>query len=882
MEFANNFKDKHPGMSNIYVVKSIDKDGNVTDEHYGMNLLTDNGFKRFFVSGETFPTELYIGRGSSTFDVTSSSLVEVCPNTHNSSSGDNMAPQSYTVSNSTIDYAYPMYYDSASTLATVVCRYMISYYDYNISGITEDFAVSEYGIGTSYSNLWTHSWVYDIHGNQTYLTKKVNERLEFTVYMCMSYYTSLITDGYANNRFTLITTMQGFFAERMYENAIYTYKRYNVGYSRGFSNTTSGIEDGKITRTTNINDITMYSTPSSATSNSHDDARPSGYIDGFVQWTSGQMTIEPQFLETPESFTTTQICKWNNAVPSGLADRFGEWDGPAITQADIQSVCMYNYYSGEWDNEETYYNNPDHWYDETPMQTYFSTPIYYKNNNEIIKMYVYPNMRTDDPITGFKDTTLQTIYATDSYWDFSTWERITNFNNIPENLRTKRYYITNTNSLMMTPIRASGDFRIIPTYGDYEVFSWLTSTNGSYTACDNYEYGWFKRDNVICVPDKLLTFNVGNSGANSSATMTYGKWMVVFNSATSFMTVNMDGVKTTGEVPDITTVQPSLTTQINLLTAGYRSKSDTGLICVQSIDGSEALVIDLRGDEVIQYVLQSKMSSCIWGSNRVAYVPADDTTKVRVYDYDTNTDIREFDIPVDSAAVKFMVAHGDYVWITDGSTYTYCMEVSTGDIQACTNTLLISSDLRYVETTAVDDVIIVYKSNDTNVNNACYIKKSDPTNISTLSAFYWNQSYLGAQVTYDLRYIHKSTDESSNKKYGTLVLLITMLRYCNTVGSYIQILDFGRYLNSGSYSYNRNCADSTPSITPYGEFYIIGNKKVPIEYKVFHQIKGTTKTITTINKIKNITKKQWNTVITNRPEFLGKPPGVQSELKSEV
>lgn len=882
MTFANNFKEKHPGLSNVYVVKSIDKDGNTTSEHYGMNLLTDNGFKKFFIDNQTFPTELYIGRGSSSFDVTSASLVEVCPNTHSSRTDDNMTPLSYTVSNSTINYAYPMYYDKASNLVTVMCRYMIAYYDYNITGITEDFSVSEYGIGTRYNSLWTHSWVYDIHGNQTYLTKKVNERLEFTVYMCMSYYTSLITNGYANNRFTIITTMRAFFEERMYENSIYTYKRYNVGASRGFSNTTSGIEDGRITRTTNLNSITMYAVPSDATSNSDDKAKAAGYIDGFVQWTSGQMTIEPQFLDTPETFTTTQICKWDNAKPTGIADRFGEWDGPAITQADIQSVCMYNYYSGEWDNDEDFYNNPDHWYSETPMQTAFSTPIYYKNNDEIITMYVYPNMRTDDPIIGFKNTTLQTIYATDAYWDFSSWQRITNFADIPSELQTKRYYITNANSLMMTPIRESGDFRIIPTHGDYENMSWYTSRNGSYPSCDNYEYGWFKRDNLVCVPDRQLTFSVGNAGANSSATMTYGKWMIVFNSVTSFMSVNMDNVKTTGETPSAITVQTDLSTQINLLTAGYRSKSDTGLICIQNIGGSEGLVIDLRGDELVQHVIQSKMSTCVWGKNQVAYIPSSDTTKVRVYDYDTNTDIREFDIPEGSATVVFMVAHGDYVWITDGSTYVYCMTISSGDVQACTNTLPFSSGINYVETTAVDDVIIIYKSNDTNVKNAYYIKKSDPTNILSLKDFFWDVTYLGSQVKYDLRYVHKSTDESSNKKYGTLILLITMNRTYSKTGAYNQIIDFGVYLNSGTYRHNRHYADERPAFIPYGEFYIVGNKKVPIEYYVHHQIKGTTKTITTINNIKNISKKQWNTVITNRPEFMGKPPGVQAELKSEV
>lgn len=35
------FKD---GMHNLYLLQSVDKDGNVTEEKYGINVMTDLGF----------------------------------------------------------------------------------------------------------------------------------------------------------------------------------------------------------------------------------------------------------------------------------------------------------------------------------------------------------------------------------------------------------------------------------------------------------------------------------------------------------------------------------------------------------------------------------------------------------------------------------------------------------------------------------------------------------------------------------------------------------------------------------------------------------------------------------------------------------------------
>ena len=54
MEFAKNMAEKREGISNIYVFTSVDENGNIVDEKYGMNLMTTNGFRAIYANGEAF------------------------------------------------------------------------------------------------------------------------------------------------------------------------------------------------------------------------------------------------------------------------------------------------------------------------------------------------------------------------------------------------------------------------------------------------------------------------------------------------------------------------------------------------------------------------------------------------------------------------------------------------------------------------------------------------------------------------------------------------------------------------------------------------------------------------------------------------------------
>lgn len=871
MTFAKNHRP-NGGLSNMYIVKTVDEHGNVTSENYGMNMMTDNGMKKYFQDKVDFPTNLYIGYGAGTFDYTTSILLNKIP----------YVQMAATVSSSTKSYNYPMYYDPGlndgeTGLITCVMKYMTCYFADNISNITEPFSVTEYGIGDGIDSLWTHSWVYNLKGEKTSVTKHLNEKLVFEVYLCYSYYEYLITSGWNEGRYTMITTMERFM-NRMYEEGVYTYKRFNTGVKREFNTrTNTKFENNSFTYTTPLKAFTMY--------NGNDSS--SGYFDGFCQWYPGFMTLEPEQLETPENVVLTNYYSLTPSQYNGFAQKFGHKDyNTPFTQIDVTSVAMFNHKGtgdDRWTNYSDFYNDPDHWYCETSMQTFFPTPIYYSNNNTVVKMYVYQNVRTGDPIIELNNS-LSTVYATNKYWDVSSWINIKDFKNIPEEAKTARYWITSSNTESLGPIRQSDEFHICmkdTTVSGYDKYNEFTQVYGARAQCDNYDYEWYMHDNVVYSTNSTnrISFTIGSSGAQATESMTFGKWLVTFNSKTSFYLTDMS-VLSTGATPTPVETTPSFATSANLLTNCYRTKTDTGIICLQSFAASEAVVLDLRNDVFTQSTLQSKLASAIWGTNRVAYIPSDDTTKIRIYDYDINDNIgTEFTIPEGVTSVSFIVAHSNFIWITDGSTYSYVLGIRDGSINACTNTIPFNTNRNRIKITAVDDVMIIYDLNDTTISNARYIRLDDPSNPTSMSALNQSLSYLGQRIDFNLRYIQRSIDAMS------LVLLIDrgyQYSSSNKPGSSNLVIDFGQFLYNGTVQKYSQYSDTLSNYVLYGDYIIYRtNIKCPIMNFMPQKIIGTTKTIGTINNIKHVSDKLWEVTFTNIPKFGtgdtdGVPPGTQN------
>lgn len=141
MRFAKNkIAGAHGGLSNVYVIQKTNLDGDVVGEYYGMNLMTDFGMSQYFVANASFPTTIYIGNGTGTFNHTTNTLISPIVTTGS------------TLSDGTKSFNYPLYYDNISGLITCMSKFITAYFDYNITGITDTISITEYGLGSAWKD----------------------------------------------------------------------------------------------------------------------------------------------------------------------------------------------------------------------------------------------------------------------------------------------------------------------------------------------------------------------------------------------------------------------------------------------------------------------------------------------------------------------------------------------------------------------------------------------------------------------------------------------------------------------------------------------------------------------------------------------------------
>ncbi len=910
MDFVKNSQKTHPGISNIYVFTSVDKDGNITDEKYGMNLMTNTGFASVYQSGSTFTPsnslKLFVGSGTSPTAITDTQIETVCFNGLGA-----------TNTNTTKDYKYPMYYaagiNPGEGLITLISRFMICEYPFNIDNFPSDTRIEEYGIGTAWNNLWTHSRIFSNDGSRSNIIKRPNEKLIITVYMCLSFYESLIQNGWSNDVYTMITTAQVMF-HRMFESNIYTYKRDNTIYNRqNYSYT-----DGNHTIDSSQENVYMNSTVLGSFVLNDGSGTNSGYFDGFMYKTDGMIILEPAFLGQPESLVLTDYRSNKPWDREGFSYKFGRYPDsdynknqyPSITHLITAEAYLYDWKTNNWDIQLNVYNPSNKLYSDTPAQSNCGLPIYFWDGREVVEMYVYQNIRPDDPIVSITVGSLS-VYATDSYWDFDTWIFIDNFNQIPQSAQQKRFWITASNiagnSLKFT--RASDTFQLLEQGGTtiadngYEEYHNFGSVMKVHNICDNYAYHWFMLDNKVYFPNSQYSITVGNAGDTES--MTYGKWLITFNSVNNSVIVTDTGKQDPSMIVSTTETLP-FTSNVNVYTQCYRTDSGTGVICVQSIKSGveECVIIDIRGSVFSSHKHAWKMACCIWGTSKIAYVPAG-SSDMNVYIYDVRTGaVSGSAIPIPSSLtdVHLMYGHSDgttdLVWCMDKSSHAFVVDVSNESSRTpveYTDPINYTSGFNAIKFTSVDELFIIYRSSDYATGygkKIFYYKMDDPTNPSDIYDFEISSSYLYGRLNVDLRYSYKTT--VNGVTHGALVLSLC-IGMSNWFGDFngvrMQIIDFGRYLRTGEVIRYYADVGSSFGFIPYGENYIYQSNitgdnphavwiKTPIPNWLPIKLVGTTDTVTAFNNIKNVTNKQWMVTYTNRPTYgdgsansNGIPPG---------
>lgn len=891
-QFLNNLKDQHTGIGNIYVARTVDKNGKTTDVKFGKNMMTDYGMLHFFISKDTFPKNMYIGYGSTSvgFNHTSSSLVEPY---------DTVS----TLVSETRDYAYPMYFDPVSGLITCVCRALQVKFPATISGLPDEISITEYGIGTANNALWTHSWVYDTLGRYGTLIKRPEEELFIDVYYCMCYNESMILDEWTNGRYIVITTMQRFF-DRM-TGKIIRFRRDNKGMDCTSTASNTAFQNNEVTNYRNLTNFTMTNSWSGTEATD----KANGYFDCFGDWTSGFSLIEREVLTTPEPINAI-------VAPSGHKDNcisncFGKFNQTSLplTQANIVSCKRYNYNTGEWDIAESFYNDPDMWYTETFLQTYIATPIYYTNNQTILGLWLFRNMKTDDPITAF-DLNLETVYAAEKYWDKTTWHFLSNIAQIPNNdtneynhtmnCQTARYYITNSSSISLVPHRTKHGFEINPVCGSmYNKTPWSVM-DGAYAlrpifVNSSVDGQWF------CYGDFIYSFKYNKyykfSAINNPFTymgqmgmwtegncMAYGNWIMwTPHYKRGYNIICYMNMSDLSVIPTIIDNRLYVDGNNNISYAAslfLMSETGTGYIALQGRNYSTGYVYNLKTDASTSPALPSptqyatKQLCCIWGTERIAYIEAADTSHIKIYEFgSTNDVVITLDLP-SGFTPAYMFGHTNYLWVVsnNSSVAALCYDLLTGTSVNCNVAMSWFCDTNNtyrIRMTAVEECLVIYRSDpnysDGNTYAWFYIEISKPNVVNNFSVF----SEIGSDQNYGGNYFNLS-------KLGNTIILLHSMRNYYTDGSYNHIYDFGLFLKTGTkyvtkldYTGRYNSA-----VVPYGDQFICNISEIaPKEYFIPHKLIGTTPTITSLNHYVNVRNKQYHTTFSNITDFRGLPPG---------
>lgn len=882
IDFMKTLHDQNKGIGNIYVAKTVDKNGNVTSVRYGKNMMTDHGMSEYFVSNANFPTNMYIGQGSTDvgFNHTTCAIL------------DRFDCVSTLVS-STKNYAYPMYFDKVSGLVTCVCKALQVKFPLNIEGISDDIRITEYGIGTAWNQLWTHSWVYATDGYTSRygsIIKHPEEELYIDVYYCLSYFQDLILDNRALGKNIIITTMERFF-NRM-QGTFQSFRRGNRKVNMTSSYSRSAFTDNQITSYNNLSAYTMQYVWTG-----DDTAKmKSGYTDGYIDWYTGFLMFEHELLNDPEAFAA--VVRPDADGVDCISSRFGQFSeyGIPFTMANILSSKTYSMITHDWTDTETFSNDINKWYTETCMQSSFACPIYYTNNNTTMRLNVYQNLNTNDPITAF-DLNLTTIYAAEKYWDKTTWHHITNLEIVPNNhtneynhtmnCQTAHYYLTsndtdgNGNLISMVPHRTLNGFKIIPETGNgVETIPYVSKNH--YTARSdvnsNPTNGWFKQHNQITSITQgrsyaFSEFATRDAGGRSFA---YNNWLFQSNNVWGYGRANdyyIDYVNLTDMSAKPAVLRYTIPSKCGsgtntvMRALFYKSETATGYVTMQSVQFNYALLVNMKNNNAVTFTEYSTDFMCaIYGRDAIAYVEHSDQTKVKVYAFGTTNDvIQEFAIPT-GFSLSFMYGHSNYVWLVSSNTSNadICCNISTGEMNLCTmSSGVMHSNRHSVNMTAVDDVLMIYSEEHPNPTNYRYIRLDAPTVINNCA------NMLSTNDGYESRcFLFKLHT-------GTIACLVS--RRTSNYEDYCQInqiVDFGNFMDANTQYRKSESLTNIANFVPYGKYIIKEcNTLIPVEHFLPHKITGTTKSVTSINGYINLRNKQFITTITNIPLFNGRPPG---------
>ena len=212
-EFIDKYKSINNGDAsgilghNIYLLKTVDRDGNITGEAFAKNVLCEAYFTQTFgtASGDNYNRVSYLFIGDGQYEpgeepLTTDTTLKAATYRSAATGNGNDYNAPTKCENATV------YWDATNEVQYSDSFVLSVYFDYNLSGITTDLNITEIGISAvnNISNLATKSLVYDTNGQPTTFVKHPNEKLFISAYVRVYYKPGYIENKMYNDRISKI------------------------------------------------------------------------------------------------------------------------------------------------------------------------------------------------------------------------------------------------------------------------------------------------------------------------------------------------------------------------------------------------------------------------------------------------------------------------------------------------------------------------------------------------------------------------------------------------------------------------------------------------------------------------------------------------------
>ena len=974
-ESVAKFCDAIGDFGNIYHMYTVDMNGNIVNEAFGKNVITDYGLLNRWKGHANYYLKLYVGNSTDEPTLDGQSMI------NRVISIDATIVQESGWNPSSCTY-YPIKYipatDSHGAIMTQRFQLAKFYYDYNISGVTEDIVITEIGLGESDTKLYSHSLVYDANGNLSSIIKKPNERLYIQTYWQGAVPIAYIDDCYNKGQNVFITPY------------IFSYGSYPDGYCSWYMARSTGNFSSQYA-STGFN-VARQVYGSNAYSDSLTDlidhtvicnTKPYmnslllehkfGYLSGIAFTTQGGNIYNEPSRESFISHRGYWVMNWYNwrwntasvcnkplilheflKLPNGETEELESdevytnyWSSNLLTNAfgrsnlenrmiisdkeyfayadgafpvidfNISAMSRYNHKTKEWDIIETYYSDPDWNYDDSLME--FQGDLW---TGEDYSIRCNPHWNTKK-IVSF-GITGSTVYATDTYWDPSSYQMIPNVNAVPDELSNKKYYLVKgTSYKRLAPSYFTNDTAPHKLLGyepiTIDMTGLITSSSTGYGSMlvtnmlSSDKNGWILLSKTLLYPDaeggpkaypiKYASDVTTDNELNKFCRHATDDMIIIcdwsYNNGSSSRRYSyryrIYDVRNPEVEPPYIDIDPPFTektsSNADIEYQPIFSWADSGLLCGQQSGYNEACVIDVNNWEtpVIRMIQNCRLAHIQNLTEYVVYQRSDITlvSRFEIMNPRTGEIVDTFDLP----DYQTYTVNGICGWKTNvyiHVTYNGVNDIVKYDMN--THALEFNGaewDLMYTNSArnnycrsefSNEECYIITSSGNQSLspNNwiegaSIFIDAKNPMNIEHL----YNPQLPGANRFYfglgKLKYIDNGNNLVYVAKHGS------RSNNYSIYDSALMVFDIGKRIDSGE-----PLTKIPFGHMPYGNGWEYGIYKdyifsygngdtltlYPIAWSLAHKVKGTTHTITSYNNPVKISGKRMHIKLTNDMEKL--------------